>query len=75
MLERGSEEIPRYVAFLSDPWPLNEHDGPFAAVSDLYELRSVARAPRGLEVVVVDEQVAGFTRVEAKQEQATGESG
>ncbi len=64
-LENGLIEVPRLVVFQSRLWPLEEKDGPFAAVSDLYRLRSIARGPRGVEALSVADAVPGFVRVDA----------
>lgn len=64
----GLVEIPRLVAFESSPWPLRAHDGPFAAISDLYELRRIARGTRGargVEVLSVAGRIRTFVRVDA----------
>ena len=64
-LEDGLVQVPMLVVFRSGLWPLEEKDGPFAAVPDLYGLRTIARGPRGVEVLSVADDVPGFIRIDA----------
>ena len=61
-LRDGLIEIPRYVLLLPDRWLVEEKAAPFAAVRNLYTLRTVVRGPRELVVVAVDETVPEFSR-------------
>jgi hypothetical protein len=63
----GVVEVPRLVAFETRPWPLTEHDGPFAAVSDLYRPRRVAHWSRDVGVLAVTDSIPGRVRVDAEQ--------
>jgi len=65
-LEDGLVEVPRLVVVQSDRRRLlDERDSPFAAVSDLYGLTSVAHGPRGVEVLSVADAVPGLVRLDA----------
>ena len=60
----GLVDIPKFV--VSDHrWLLRETDGPFAAISDLYDARRIALGPRGVEVLSVADRIPGFVRVNA----------
>jgi hypothetical protein len=64
-LDGGLVEVPRLVAFQAIAWPLHEHDGPFAAIDDLYELRTIAGRPPAVAVLSVLDEVPGFVRADA----------
>jgi len=64
-IEDGLVQVPRLVVRSPSRLLLDESDSPFAAVSDLYELRSIARGPRGVEVLSVGNGVPGFIRIDA----------
>ena len=69
-VEGGLVEIPDFVVYHSDPWPLRERDGPFAAVSDLYELKEIASNPDGVKVLSVTDEIRGFVLVDALRSDA-----
>jgi len=65
-IEDGLVEVPRFVVFQRRPrLLLDERDSPFAAVSDLYGLTSIAHGPREVEVLSVADTIPGFVRVDA----------
>jgi hypothetical protein len=62
----GVVEAPTFVVFQPRPrLLLDERDSPFAAVFDLYRLRSVAKGPLGVEVLSAADVVPGFVRADA----------
>ena len=63
----GVLEVPALFAFQGDPWPITELDGPFAAVADLYPLTAIAYGPGGIAVHSVEQDVPGFTRLDARR--------
>ncbi len=63
-------EIPDFVVYHGAPWPLGEPDGPFAAVSDLYELKEIASNPDGVKVLSVADEIRGFVLVDALRSDA-----
>jgi hypothetical protein len=66
-VENGVVQVPRLVVFQSELWPLQERDGPFTAVPDLYELTRIADGPGGVKVLSVDDTVPGFARADAQR--------
>jgi hypothetical protein len=64
-IRNGVVQLPRLVAYEGVPWPLQVKDGPFAAVTDLYPTRKIAKGPRDVEVIEVSDSLREFTRVDA----------
>ena len=63
-VRRGVIEIPDRVVFQGSPWALEERDGPFAALPELYAVERAGRGPRGVELLSVNRTVPGFTALE-----------
>jgi hypothetical protein len=66
-VRRGVLDVPQFVAYETRPWPLTEHDGPFAAISDLYEARPSASGARDVHVLAISDRIPGFTRADAER--------
>ena len=66
-VENGLVEAPRLVVFQATLWPLQERDGPFAAISDLYGLTRIARGAGGVKVLSVADAIPGFARADASR--------
>ena len=64
-IDGGLVQVPRLVVRSPSRPLMGERDSPFAAVPDLYRLKSIARGPRGVEVLSVGDAIPGFVRVDA----------
>jgi hypothetical protein len=66
-VEGGLIQLPVLFAFQGDSWPVTLPAAPFAAVADLYRLKTVARGRQDVAVQAVDTRILGFRRLEAKR--------
>jgi hypothetical protein len=61
----GLVDLPRSAVALDFKKPLGSYDSPFAAAWDLYDVRSVARGPRGITVLSIGDTITGYARLNA----------
>jgi hypothetical protein len=66
-IEHGLIELPTAAVFATSYFAVRELDGPFSAVSDLYELDSVTSGSQRVDVVDVVDDVQGLTRLEVER--------
>jgi hypothetical protein len=66
-VEGGLIQLPVLFAFQGNSWPVTLPAAPFAAVADLYRLKTVARGRQDVAVQAVDTRILGFRRLEAKR--------
>jgi arabinosyltransferase C len=63
----GVLEVPTLVVLSSDRWLIEQKDAPFSAIPDLYSLTPIRTGVDDLQVLAVNQLVAGYARADARR--------